>query len=100
MFWKPLGVAMIFPTLIISFVIAWRTRKIMSELCHNLAVSAWIMANSYWMIAEFAEIDELPWFGSFTLKHVAVIPFIAGLLCLAFYYLWYKPRHGGAKATM
>lgn len=45
--WKPLGIAMIFPTLIIALVIAYRTRQFMSELCHNLAIAVWIMANSY-----------------------------------------------------
>ena len=38
MVWKPLGILMIFPTFIISVIIAWRTRAIMSELCHNLAI--------------------------------------------------------------
>jgi len=28
MFWKPLGVVMIIPTLAISIIIAWRTRQI------------------------------------------------------------------------
>ena len=30
MFWKPLGIAMIIPTLSVSIVIAWRTRHIVS----------------------------------------------------------------------
>ncbi|MEI2750884.1 MAG: hypothetical protein V9E88_19290 [Ferruginibacter sp.] len=57
MIWRPLGVAMIFPTLIISIVIAWRTRQYMSELCHNIAITLWISANSYWMISEFFHFD-------------------------------------------
>src|SRR5688572_10296945 len=48
--WKPLGIAMIFPTLIIAIIIAWRTRQYVSELCHNPAITVWISANSYWMI--------------------------------------------------
>src|SRR6188768_1545955 len=56
--WKPLGIAMIFPTLIVAIVIAWRTRQYVSELCHNLAITVWISANSYWMITEFIGIDE------------------------------------------
>ncbi len=100
MFWKPLGLLMIIPTLTISFVIAWRTRHYMSELCHNLAVSVWIMANSYWMIAEFAGFDEEPWFGAYTLKHVAVVPFLLGMLFLAYYYMWWKPRHRQESATL
>ena len=60
MVWRPLGIAMIFPTLIISIIIAWRTRQYMSELCHNLAITIWITANSYWMISEFAGFDTKP----------------------------------------
>ena len=47
MIWRPLGIAMIFPTLIIAIVIAWRTREYMSELCHNLAIVFWISANRF-----------------------------------------------------
>ena len=46
MVWKPLGIVMIFPTLIVSIIIAWRTRQFVSELCHNLAITVWITANS------------------------------------------------------
>jgi len=53
MVWKPLGMIMIVPTLLISIIIAWRTRSMMSELCHNLAICLWISANSYWMVSEF-----------------------------------------------
>ncbi|MBC9929707.1 hypothetical protein ICL07_04920 [Chitinophaga qingshengii] len=93
MIWKPLGVAMIFPTLIISLVIAWRTRQFVSELCHNVAISLWITANSYWMISEFFHFDAQVIWGAITYKHVALIPFISGLLILAYYYIWYQPRH-------
>ncbi len=100
MFWKPLGIAMIFPTLIVSLVIAWRTRQIMSEWCHNLAVTVWIMANSYWMISEFMGFDTRPWFGDYTYKHIAVIPFVVGISVLAFYYLYWKPSHKAVLETM
>ena len=39
MIWKELGIAMIFPTLIVSIIIAWRTRSMKSELAHNLAIT-------------------------------------------------------------
>jgi len=35
MTWKVLGIAMIFPTLIVAIIIAWRTRNVKSELAHN-----------------------------------------------------------------
>ncbi len=89
MIWKPLGIAMIFPTLIISIVIAWRTRELKSELAHNLAISFWITANSYWMISEFFGFDEAHFMG-FEGKYFALIPFLIGILILAYYYLFQR----------
>jgi hypothetical protein len=59
MSWRVLGVAMIIPTLAVAIYISYRTRKIKSELAHNLAVTFWISANSYWMISEFFGFDDL-----------------------------------------
>ena len=100
MVWRPLGIVMIFPTLIISILIAWRTRQYMSELCHNLAITIWISANSYWMISEFTGFDTRPLFDHYTFKHLAIIPFGIGVLILAFYYLYWKPRHPAELETM
>jgi len=93
MFWRPLGIAMIFPTLIIAMVIAWRTRRMKSEWAHNLAIVLWIIANSYWMISEFFHFDERLVYGAITYKYLAVIPFVAGIFVLAWYYLGYARRH-------
>ncbi len=90
-----LGITMIIPTLIISIIIAWRTRQIVSELCHNIAITVWISANSFWMCTEFFKVDNVLIGYGFTLKHLAMIPFLIGMLILAYYYLWYKPRHKG-----
>ncbi|HEU4471326.1 MAG TPA: hypothetical protein VFR58_09595 [Flavisolibacter sp.] len=92
MIWKVLGIAMIVPTLAISIIIAWRTRKYQSELAHNLAVSFWISANALWMISEFLHFDEMPVWGQFEGKHLALIPFAIGVLILAYYYLFQKHR--------
>ena len=100
MVWKPLGIAMIFPTLIIAIIISVRTRHLVSELCHNIAIVFWIAANSYWMIAEFFEIDEWPLAGGFTYKHLAVIPFLVGIVVMLYYYLYWKPRHKDEMETM
>ena len=100
MIWKPLGIAMIFPTLIISIIIAWRTREFVSELTHNLAITFWISANAYWMISEFFHFDTNPLLGNYTYKHLAIIPFLLGICCLAFYYLAWKPRHKNDLETM
>ena len=92
MVWRPLGLTMIVPTLSIALVIAWRTRHLASELAHNLAIVCWIAANSYWMISEFFGFDAvLVWHGV-TGKHLALLPFGAGLAVLAYYYLVQKPR--------
>ena len=100
MIWKPLGIAMIFPTLIIAIVIAMRTRQYRSEVCHNVAIVVWITANSYWMISEFLHFDSIVLFGEITYKHLAIIPFGLGILILAYYYLWWKPKHPLALETM
>ncbi|MBV9986822.1 MAG: hypothetical protein JO301_04035 [Chitinophagaceae bacterium] len=100
MVWKPLGIAMIFPTLIVSIIIAWRTRQYMSELCHNLAITFWISANSYWMISEFFQFDTQPLISTLSYKHLALVPFALGLILLIFYYLYWKPRHRDELETM
>ena len=90
-----LGITMIVPTLLISIIIAWRTRQIVSELCHNIAITVWISANSFWMCTEFFGVDHISIGHGFTVKHLAMIPFLIGMLILAYYYIWYKPRHKG-----
>lgn len=82
---KWLGIAMIVPTLAIAGIIAWRTRKIVSELSHNLAIFFWICANSFWMVTEFFKVDE-------HLKIYALIPFFLGLVPLIYYYGIYSVR--------
>jgi hypothetical protein len=101
MIWKTLGIAMIFPTLIIAIVISWRTRNVASELAHNLAVTFWITANSYWMISEFFGFDEMQVWQSFEGRHIALIPFLIGLLFLLNYYIFQrKPRRDSPVSTM
>ena len=92
MIWKPLGIAMIFPTLIIAIVIAWRTRNLVSELAHNLAIIFWITANAYWMISEFFGFDETQLLYGIEGKYFALIPFSVGVLILAYYYIFQKPK--------
>lgn len=100
MIWRPLGIVMIIPTLVISIVIAFRTRQYMSEVCHNLAITFWITANSYWMISEFFHFDTNALFSGYTYKHLAIIPFVIGIALLGYYYIWWKPRHRDAVETM
>jgi hypothetical protein len=100
MVWRPLGIAMIFPTLIIAIIIAVRNREYMSELCHNIAIVFWISANAYWMISEFLGFDAHVVTGSITFKHLAIIPFCIGLFCLIYYYAIWRPRHRDLEETM
>lgn len=100
MIWRPLGVAMMIPTLVIAFIIAWRTRHLVSEICHNLAIACWIFANSYWMVSEFLHFDTNVIFGIYTYKHLAIIPFVLGMLPLLYYYLWWKPHNKHVQETM
>ena len=95
MVWKPIGLIMILPTLVISIVIAWRTRRFVSELYHNLAVCSWICANSYWMVSEFFHFDDKVFIGKMLYKQLAIIPFAIGILILGYYYLHLlrKPGH-------
>lgn len=92
MIWRPLGMAMIFPTLIIAIIICYRTRHMVSELAHNLAIVFWITANSYWMTSEFFGFDTMKVAKSITGKHLALISFLTGLLILIWYYAIMKPR--------
>lgn len=98
--WKVLGIAMIFPTLIISIIIAWRTRQFKSELAHNLAITLWITANSYWMISEFWGFDEVVIWRQFEARHLALIPFALGILILAYYYIFQKRQEESAAQVV
>lgn len=100
MIWKPLGIAMIVPTLAIALIIAYRTRQYVSEVCHNIAIAFWISANSYWMISEFLHFDGKMIFDHYTFKHLALVPFVLGMLPLIYYYVWWRPRHKDVLETM
>lgn len=78
--WETGGTVMIFPTLAVAFYITWKSRKVRSELFHNIAVCLWIMANSVWMVGEFYNKET---------RHSAVAIFAIGLVLLVFYYLVY-----------
>jgi hypothetical protein len=52
------------------------------------------------MCSEFFGVDTHVVFGTVTVKELAMIPFITGVLILAYYYLIYKPRHKEEPATL
>lgn len=90
MLWRPLGLVMILPTVTMAAWIAWRCRTDIGELLHSLAVVFWICANSVWMIGEF-------WFEDRS-RLLALPFFIAGLLCVGWYYLVVLPRREAMAA--
>lgn len=85
--WKKLGIIMIVPTILVAFIITYKTRKIKIEFIHNIAVTCWIIANSAWMITEFLAIDEIPLVYNFTYKYLAIIPFVIGIFILLIHYI-------------
>ena len=82
---------MIIPTLLVAVLITFQTRKIISELLHNLAIDFWIIANCTWMVGEFYGWD-VNLIGTWGLRQFAIIPFGIGLLILAYYYLIYMHK--------
>lgn len=84
---KVMGMIMIIPTITVAVAITWQTRKITTELIHNLAVVLWITANCFWMTGEFYGFDE----GTWGARHLALIPFSIGLLILLYYYIILAP---------
>jgi hypothetical protein len=100
MVWKPLGIIMIIPTLVIAIWIAFKNKNFMSEVCHNFAIVFWISANSFWMLSEFFKFDGEILLLGLTGKQTAMIPFCIGLLFLMYYYLIWRPRHKNVVETM
>jgi hypothetical protein len=86
MMWRAFGMFMIVPTLGAAIFITWRARRHRIDLAHNLAVVFWIIANAWWMIAEFFEFDESPFLLGISGRHLAMIPFVIGALVLVRHY--------------
>ncbi len=86
---KILGTIMITPTLLMAIWIAWKSREDIGELLHSLAVVFWIMANATWMVGEFYFQDGT--------RRIALPFFIAGLFCVAIYYVVLSPREASRK---
>ncbi len=78
--WKIFGLTMILPTMSLAIIITWVTRHTKREKFHNIAVCFWIAANSLWMIGEFYGYEK-------ELRADAKYLFLAGILCIAWYYI-------------
>lgn len=77
--WKTLGISMIIPTMLVALIITIKSLiEKTNEFWINLAICFWISANSYWMICEFMNRENL--------KNYAAIFFVAGMLCVIYFY--------------
>lgn len=77
--WKLFGMIMIIPTVTVAVIITLKSlAEKDDEFWINLAICFWIGANSYWMICEFVEKEDI--------KDYAGFPFVAGMLCVAYFY--------------
>jgi hypothetical protein len=86
--YKPLGMIMIIPTLFVAIDIAWRSRKVVTDLFHNIAVALWICANATWMTGEFFFEDK--W------RPYAMVFFVLGIIVIAYYYLFLARKQSEA----
>ncbi len=82
--WRVAGMVMIIPTLAVAIHIAWKSRKNIADLFHNIAVCLWITANAIWMTGEFFYNDAT--------RPIAMIFFAAGIIVVAFYYIIHFPK--------
>lgn len=78
------GMLMILPTLSVAFYLTIKSYPYKSDFFHNLAVCCWILANSVWMTGEFFFND--------TFRPYAIVFFMLGLLCVAYFYLFRRKR--------
>jgi len=81
--WKIAGMLMIIPTIGVAIHLAWKSRKNISDLFHNIAVCLWITANATWMTGEFFYEDGL--------RKYAMIFFAAGIVVVSIYYILHFP---------
>lgn len=78
--WRVMGTLMIIPTITIAIIITiFSFREKNDEFWINLAICFWIGANSYWMICEFTKHEDI--------KDYAGFPFLAGMICVAYFYI-------------
>ncbi len=90
--WRTGGMIMIVPTFLVAVHIAYRSRKNLQDLFHNIAVCLWICANGIWMTGEFFYDDGL--------RNYALVFFVAGLVVVTAYYTIHFPKRNKVKAGL
>lgn len=91
--WKTLGVTMIFPTILVALIITvktWQDEE--DEFWINLAVLFWISGNSYWMLCEFFDQEDL--------KNYAGLAFAAGMISVAYFYVKHLSNKDSQKDVL
>ncbi len=78
MTFRAAGMIMVIPTILVAIHIAYKSRKNIADLFHNIAVVLWISANATWMTGEFFFNDSL--------RKYAMIFFTAGIIVIGVYY--------------
>jgi hypothetical protein len=81
---KSIGLLMIFPTVILAYIICHKTWKQWLDFLPNLAILLWISANSIWMSDEFFNLG---------IKQLCYLPFIAGLAVISIWLIFFLPKH-------
>jgi len=82
MVWRPLGIAMIFPTILLAVFLAVKTRSSTQVFLPNMAIVFWIAANSIWMSDEFFDLK---------IRFICPVFFGAGLMCIIWWLIRYFP---------
>lgn len=85
---KWLGALMILPTLFLAIYIVIKSRHL-PEFYINMAILFWISANSFWMLMEFFNANEL--------KNYSSLPFVLGFVCVGIFY--FKQRQKRLDST-
>lgn len=78
MFWKPIGIFMIIPTVLVALLLCIATRRITDKLMLNFSILCWIIANSNWMLGEFYNLDYKP---------VSFVFFGIGIVVMTIYFI-------------
>jgi hypothetical protein len=84
--WKTAGIIMIIPTILVALIITikcFREEKNHEEWV-QMAVLFWIFGNSYWMICEFYDREDI--------KNYAGLAFGAGIISAAYFYFRYNKQ--------
>ncbi|MFN4234242.1 MAG: hypothetical protein ACK4IK_05495 [Bacteroidia bacterium] len=88
MFWKPVGIFMIFPTVFVALLLCIATRHVTDKLMLNFSILCWIVANSNWMLGEFFELNFRP---------LSFVFFSIGIVTMTIYFILFGKQKFGSE---